>query len=88
MKKSKTSLSHSDTFEKLADFWDSHDLSDFWDETQEAFFDVSLCVSRVYFAIDRQLAEEIRKRSEKRGISSDTFLNLIVQKALASEHGN
>jgi len=87
-KRNKTAISNSNSLEELADFWDSHDLTDYWEQTEDAIFDVSIDVKKIFFALDFKLAENLRKQSKKRGISSDTYLNLIVQKALSSEHGS
>ena len=88
MKRNKPSLSKSDSITQLAEFWDSHDLSDYQDTIEEVFFDVFLKSKRVYFAIDFELAEELRLQSAMRKISSDKYLNLILQKALTNENNS
>jgi hypothetical protein len=41
MKKSKSSISKASTYAEVGEFWDSHDLSIFWDKTKSAHFDVA-----------------------------------------------
>jgi hypothetical protein len=35
-----TSVSKVQTLEEIADFWDTHSLDDYWDQTREAVFTV------------------------------------------------
>jgi len=35
-----SSISKAQTFEEIADFWDSYSLADFWDQTHEVEFEV------------------------------------------------
>ena len=42
MKKNKTSISNTTSYEEIGEFWDNHSLSDFEDQTKEVSFDVEL----------------------------------------------
>lgn len=42
MKKHKSSISQAASYKEIGEFWDIHDLSDFWDKTKEAQFDVDI----------------------------------------------
>ncbi|MDQ3705687.1 MAG: hypothetical protein M3437_10780 [Chloroflexota bacterium] len=36
----RTSISKAQSFEEVADFWDTHSLADYWDQTSEVEFEV------------------------------------------------
>ncbi len=40
MKKSKSSISKANSYAEIGEFWDEHDLSDYWDKTRKVKFDV------------------------------------------------
>ena len=42
MIESKSSISKAESYEEIGEFWDNHDLSEYWDKTRPANFDVDL----------------------------------------------
>ncbi|MBU4257829.1 MAG: BrnA antitoxin family protein [Desulfobacteraceae bacterium] len=42
MSKGKSSLSKAKSYKEIGIFWDTHDLSDFWDKTKEVGFEVNI----------------------------------------------
>lgn len=42
MNNQKSSIPQGTSYKKIGEFWDIHDLSDFWDRTSEVFFEVDL----------------------------------------------
>lgn len=49
MNKGRTKLSKAKSYKEIGDFWDAHDLSDFWDQTKKVEFDSSSTVSKNEF---------------------------------------
>jgi hypothetical protein len=82
MKRSKSSLSQGKSYREIGDFWDSHDLDAFWDQTREADFSVDIRAEVTYYAIDKSLSQQIQDMARKRGIAADTLINLIVQEKI------
>lgn len=82
MRKGKSSLSEADSYKKIGMFWDDHDLADFWDETREVSFEVDLESETTYYAVEKNLAAEIKALASKRGVTADTLLNLWLQEKL------
>lgn len=82
MKRSKSSLSQGKSYREIGEFWDTHDLDAFWDQTGEADFSVDIRSEVTYYAIDKSLSRQIREIARKRGIAADTLLNLIVQEKI------
>jgi hypothetical protein len=82
MSRSKSPLSKARSYEEIGEFWDSHDLSEYWDRTKSARFEVDIESEVTYFALDSKLSKRVRSLAKKRGISTDTLLNLWVQEKL------
>jgi hypothetical protein len=79
---SKSTISHGGSYREIGEFWDTHDLADFWDQTLPAEFDVDLQSQATYYAIDSALSARIVELARQRGVSADTLLNLLVQEKL------
>ena len=42
MNEHKSSISKADSYEKIGEFWDNNDVTDYWDETVEVEFEVEI----------------------------------------------
>jgi hypothetical protein len=82
MRKSKSSISKAASYKEMGSFWDTHDLSDYWDKTTEVEFDVDVKSETVFCAVDMKLAGQVRVAALKRGVSADTLINLWIQEKL------
>jgi hypothetical protein len=85
MRKHKSTLSQATSYKEIGEFWDTHDLSDFWDKTKEAQFDIDIESEVTYYALDRTLSEKIQSLAQKRGVTADTLINLWVQEKLQEQ---
>lgn len=85
MKKSKSSVSKVSTYAEIGEFWDTHDLSKFWDKTKPADFDVVMETEVTYYAMDKKISEEVQELAHRRGVSADTLVNLWVQEKLREQ---
>jgi hypothetical protein len=81
----RSSLSRAKSYKKIGDFWDTRDLSDFWDKTKEVEFEVDIKSEITYYALDKRLSEQIQEIAQKRGVSADTLINLWVQEKLQEQ---
>ena len=79
MKKSKSSISKGRSYAEIGEFWDEHDLSDYWGKTRKVKFDMVLEPEATYYAISKDLSEKIRSEARKQGVSSDTLVNLWLE---------
>jgi hypothetical protein len=68
--------------EDAAEFWDSHDLADYWDSTEPARFDVRLERTQLLVALDPDVANRIAAEASRRGLSSETLVNLWLDERL------
>ena len=73
---------HFETAENAGEVWDTHDLADYWDETRETDLTFNLQRKHYYISILPKIAEELRKISEKQGVSIETVVNLWLQEKL------
>jgi hypothetical protein len=88
MAENKSSISNASSSTEIGEYWDTHDLSEHWDQTHEVSFDVSLESSVMYFAVEKSLAEKLRAAARVHGVSPETLLNVWVQEHVAAEQSS
>lgn len=71
------------TIEGAAEFWDSHDLGDYWDLTSEASFDVDIRQRVFLTALEPELAKRLTDCARKQGVSTETLINVWLSERLA-----
>jgi hypothetical protein len=86
MNRNRSSISKAQGYKEIGEFWDIHDLADYWDETKSAEFEVDIQSEVTYYAVDSELSAKIRTFARQRGISPDTLLNLWLQEKLQEQH--
>jgi hypothetical protein len=86
MKKDRSSISKAKSYKEIGDFWDTHDLSDFWDQTKKVQFEVDIKSEITYCSLDKRLAKQVQSIAQKRGVSADTLINLWVQEKLQEQN--
>ena len=69
----------------MGEFWDMHDLADYWDKTKSVEFEIDIQSEVTYYAIDKELSAKIRDIAKQRGVSADTLLNLWIQEKLQDQ---
>ena len=72
MAENKSSLSGSQSYQELSEYWDTHSLADHWEQTSLVEFDVDVKSSELYFPVDRFLAERLREVASAHGVSAAT----------------
>jgi hypothetical protein len=75
----KSSISKTRTYAAMGDFWDTHDLSDFWDRTRSVRAAVRLESEESLYSIEKELSQTIRRAAKERGVSPHTLINLWLQ---------
>jgi len=71
----------------MADFWDSHDATDFDERTREVAIDFDLRARRHYIAIDPDLLSHLRDAATARGLSAESLANLWLQERVLQQAG-
>jgi hypothetical protein len=87
MRKNKSAISNADSYKETGEFWDKHDLADYWDQTEPVEFEVDIQSEATYFPVEMLLSEKLISIAERRGISPETLLNLWLQEKLRDEAG-
>jgi hypothetical protein len=85
MAKNKSSVSKAENYREMSAYWDSHDLSDHWEEGKDVNFIVDITSEVTYCALERDLSERVRKAARRHGVSSDTLVNMWLQNRLEKE---
>ena len=74
---------HFKSIEEAAEFWDSHDLGDYWDLTREAEFEVDIQRRVFLTALEPELAKRLSDCARKQGVSAETLINVWLSEKLA-----
>ena len=85
MSNGKSSLSQAESYKAIGEFWDTHDLTNYWDQTEPAEFDVDIQSETVYYAIDSTLSAKLARVAQQHGVATGTLLNLWVQEKLQEQ---
>ena len=56
MPEGKSTISEAGTYREIGEFWDTHDLADYWDQSEAVDFEVDIQSEATYFALERQLS--------------------------------
>ncbi len=76
-----SSVSKADSLEKIGEFWDSHDFTDFDNpDAPDVEFKISCTIP-----IEEELFASVEKQAKLRGVKVETLVNLWLQQKLA-EH--
>ncbi len=69
--------------EEAAEFWDTHSLADYWDQTEPAEFEVASQLHRRYLVpVDRDLIDRVQQVARTRGVSTESLVNLLLEQRL------
>ncbi len=72
------------TIMEASDFWDTHDIADYWDETKEVKFKVSLKKEPKYIALEESIAKKAFNVAKKKHVSIETLVNLWLKEKLSA----
>ena len=76
-----SSLSQAETLEKMGEFWDSHDFTDFDNpETPDVELQIACAVP-----IELELLSAVEQQARLRGVQVETLINLWLQQKLAEQ---
>ncbi len=77
----RTSISKARSLEDVADFWDTHSLADYWDQTHEVTFEVR-AQRRRRITLDPDVYAQVEARAHTRGVLLETLVNLWLLERL------
>ena len=70
------------TPEEIGEFWDTHSLADYWDETNEVDFQVNIQPKHNLIPVEREIAEQINAHATKQGVSPEELVNFWLREKL------
>ena len=72
-----------DSLEAIAEFWDTHSLADYWDQTEPAEFEFDPQAKRRYLvAIDPDVLVRVRTVAHQKGLQTESLINLWLEQKL------
>ena len=78
-----TSISKAQTIEEIAEFWDTHSLADYWDQTHEVDIEVR-AERRRRITLDPDLYSRVEALARLRGVMPETLVNLWIAERVAT----
>ena len=85
MKKSKSSISKARSYAEIGEYWDRHELSDAWGKTKKVKFEVVSEPEATYYPVEKELSAKIQSVAKKRGVASDTLVNLWLEQKIKEQ---
>ena len=82
MKKSNSSISKANTYKEISNFWDTHSLADYWDQTKPVEFDVEIQSEVILYPLDNNLDSQIRRIAKRKGMRPEKLLTIWIQEKL------
>jgi predicted HicB family RNase H-like nuclease len=71
------------SFEELADFWETHELTDYEDQLQEVDYKITRKPTRQFVVtLSDELTKTMRQAARREGVSIQTLVNLWMQERL------
>lgn len=86
MAENKSSISQASSYEEMGEFWDTHSLADFEDQTYEVEMTFEPSARRNAINIEPQLLAEVREIARVRKVSTQTLVNLWLRQQVDQEH--
>lgn len=79
MSRSKATLSGGDSYQEIGEYWDEHDLSEVWDQTEPVEIEVAIRSQKHYFPLEQTLVQRVTEIAREKGVSPETLVNLWIQ---------
>ncbi|MBM4457742.1 MAG: hypothetical protein FJ011_08265 [Chloroflexi bacterium] len=73
------------SLDKLVEFFDTHDMGEYWDDMPEVHFDVDIKRRTHLFAIDEDLAERVTAIARAKKVPSKTLVNDWLQEKVLEQ---
>ena len=71
-----------ESLEAAAEFWDTHSLTDYWDQTEAVHFDVELQRRVFLIPLEWGLANRLMAAASRQGLTAETLVNLWLNEHL------
>jgi len=78
------SLPGQKTVEDLVEFFDKHDMGDYWDRLPKAEFDVNIKTRKHLVAIDEKIIPRINQIAKSKKVTSAKLINTWLREKIAT----
>jgi len=72
------------TIMEASDFWDKHDITDYWDNTKEVKCRARLKKEPKYIALEESIAKKALAVAKEKRVSIETLVNLWLKEKLSA----
>jgi hypothetical protein len=79
---------HFESVAEAAEFWDNHDLTDYWGNTREASFEVDIQRRVFLTALEPGLAKKLTECARRQGVSTETLINVWLAEKVTDASQN
>jgi hypothetical protein len=76
-----SSISKGGTIDEIAEFWDTHSLADYWEDTYEVDFEVR-AKRRRRITLEPSIYEQVLLQAQVRGVLPETLVNIWLSERL------
>ncbi|MBW8878708.1 MAG: hypothetical protein JF614_27430 [Acidobacteria bacterium] len=76
-------LSRTDSLDELVNFFDTHDMGEYWDQMPEAELEIDIRRRKHLVALDDDLAGKVATIARSRHVSSESLINSLLREKLA-----
>ena len=80
--KRKSATSGADSLEKMGEFWDTHDFTQYDAGGKDVEFTITCAVP-----LELDLYSKVEEEARQRGVTIETLVNLWLQQKLNEQHG-
>jgi len=67
------------SIEEIAEFWDTHSLADYWDDTKEVEFEVDIAKEPRWIELDEEVAKKVYEIAKQNNISVQILVNSWIK---------
>ncbi len=68
---------------ELVEFFDTHDMGEYWDQMPEAHFDVNIKRRKHVVAIDEEIMVKLTEIAKSRNVSSQKLINSWLKEKIS-----
>ena len=79
---SENKLPEFETVEELVEFFDTHDMGEYWNEMPEAHFEVDIQERTFLVAVDEELMKKLAEVAKTRQTSTGALVNSWLQEKM------
>ena len=73
--------------DELVEFFDSHDIGDYWDRLPKAEFEVNIKTRKHLVAIDEKIIPSINQIAKSKRVTSAKLINTWLREKIATSKG-